>query len=93
MPLPWKRAQFLFSEPNRRLLSVLVWLELAAGLISAMLVALALLSPHWMEQVAGLSPDAGDGSAEYGMALLWAAVSILMFALAGRTGRKHAQRI
>ena len=104
MPLPQKRASFLSSEQNRFLiqpvcspeatpvrgrLPAMVWVELVAGLISAVLLALAILSPHWMELFAGLSPDAGDGSAEYGFALLWAAVSVLMFALAGRTRRKH----
>jgi hypothetical protein len=69
----------------------MVWVELVAGLMSAALLALALLSPHWMELFVSLSPDAGDGSAEYGVALLWAAVSVLVFALAGRTWREQVR--
>lgn len=68
-----------------------VWVELVMGLMSAAFLALALLSPHWMELSFGLAPDAGNGSAEYGMALSWAAVSLLMFALAGRTWRNHVR--
>jgi hypothetical protein len=42
-----------------------------------------------MELFFGLAPDAGDGSAEYGLALVWAAVSFLMFGLAGYTWNKQ----
>ena len=63
--------------------------ELSLGLISTVLLVLALFSPHWIELFSGLSPDASDGSAEYGVALFWAAVSIVMFALAGHTWRKQ----
>lgn len=106
MPWPQKRGPFLSSDQNcfliqavcppeaspvRGRLPAMVWVELVAGLIGAVLLALALLSPHWMELFVGLSPDAGDGSAEYGVALSWASVSVLMFALAGRTWRKHVR--
>ena len=63
--------------------------ELALGVISTVLLVLALFSPHWIESFSALSPDAGDGSAEYGVALFWAAVSIVMFAMAGHTWRKQ----
>jgi hypothetical protein len=104
MPLLQKRATFVSSGQNRFLIqpvcppkappersrqSGMVWLELVAGLMSVVLLVLALLSPHWVELLVGLSPDAGDGSAEFGIALLWAIVSALMFALAGRTWKKQ----
>jgi hypothetical protein len=42
-----------------------------------------------MELLFGLAPDAGDGSAEYGLALVWATVSFLMFGLARYTWKKQ----
>jgi hypothetical protein len=95
MLLLQKSAPFVSSQQNRFLTPVrgrpygMVCVELVAGLMSAVLLAFALLSPHSMELFIGLSPDAGDGSAEYGVALLWAAVSVVMFASAQRTWRKQ----
>lgn len=77
------------TSPVRLRLRAKLLAELAMGLMSTAFLALALLSPQWMEQVFSLTPDGGDGSAEYGVALLWAAVSLLMFGLAGRTWRKQ----
>jgi len=63
--------------------------EIVSGLLSAALFALTLLAPDWMEAVVRLAPDAGNGSAEWALALGWAAVSLLMFGFAGRTwGRR-----
>jgi hypothetical protein len=44
-----------------------------------------------MEALFGLAPDAGDGSAEWALAVGWATVSVLMFGLAGRTWRKRVR--
>lgn len=77
------------TPPVRGRLPARVWVELALGLTSSVLLALALLSPRWMELLFGLAPDAGDGSAEYGLALVWATVSFLMFGLARYTWKKQ----
>jgi hypothetical protein len=79
------------SLPVRRRLPAKLWVEFALGLTSSALLALALLSPHWMELLFGLAPDGGDGSAEYGLALVFAVVSLLMFGLAGHTWKKQIQ--
>jgi hypothetical protein len=79
------------APPVRGRLPARVWVELALGLTSSALLALALFSPHWMERWFGFAPDAGDGSAEYGLALMWAAVSVLMFGLAGYTWKKQSR--
>jgi hypothetical protein len=68
-----------------------LWLESALGLVSAALFALTIAVPDWMEVLSGLAPDAGDGSAEWGLALLWAAFSVLMFGFARRTWRKRVR--
>jgi hypothetical protein len=72
-------------------LPVRIWVELTLGLISAVSLTLAIVLPNWMELLFRLAPDAGDGSAERGFALLWATISVLMFGLAGRTWRKHVR--
>jgi hypothetical protein len=67
------------------------WVEMVLGLMSAALLALTIDVPDWMEVLFGLAPDAGDGSAEWALALFWATVSVLMFGFAGRTWRKHVR--
>jgi len=67
------------------------WVELVLGLMSALWLTLAMLLPDWMELLFRFAPDAGDGSMERGFALLWAAVTVLMFGLAGYTWRKHVR--
>jgi hypothetical protein len=69
------------------------WVELALGVVSAVLLALAVMVPDWIEVLlSGAAPDGGDGSTEWGLALLWASVSVLMFGLAGRSWLRPALR-
>jgi hypothetical protein len=70
-------------------LPIRIWVELVLGLTCAAFLALTILLPDWMEVLFGFAPDAGNGSAEWGIALSWATVSVLMFGFAGRTWRKH----
>ena len=93
--LPGEHNRFLIgpvcqpeTPPVRGRLPAMIWVELVLGLMSAVLLTLAILSPDWMELLFRLAPDAGDGSAERGFALLWAAVSVLMFA----TCRAHLEK-
>lgn len=65
--------------------------EVALGVISAVLLILAIVDPHWMEMWLSIAPDAGDGSAEWGMALIWGTVSALIFGLAGWTRRQQVR--
>lgn len=87
---PRRQAVPLSGRPSlRSRLPMRLWLELALGVLSGALMVLAVVSPHWMEQWLGFAPDAGDGSAEWGVAVVWSAVTLLMFGLAGRTWRSH----
>jgi hypothetical protein len=95
IPVPDVRKRALRRPPNQpgkstqsRLLTT-IWVQVVLGLISATLLVLTILLPDWMEVLFGFAPDAGDGSAEWGLALSWATVSVLMFGFAGRTWRKH----
>jgi hypothetical protein len=72
-------------------LPVRFWVAMVLGLTSATLLALTIVLPDWMEVLFGVAPDAGDGSAEWGLALAWAVASVLMFGLAGRTWRRHVR--
>ncbi|MBB5318085.1 hypothetical protein HDF09_002771 [Edaphobacter lichenicola] len=81
------------TRPVRNRLPKRIWVEIVLGLMSAALLSLTILLPDWMEVLFGLAPDAGDGSAEWGVALLWATVSVLMFGFAGRTWRKHLRLV
>ncbi len=61
------------------------------ALLSATLLALTLVMPDWLEVLFGLAPDAGDGSAEWGMAFTLAIATLVLFGSAGRTWRRHAR--
>lgn len=95
--LPGEHNRFLIGPvcqpgtPMRNRLPARIWVELVLGLMSAVWLTLAILLPDWMELLFRLAPDAGDRSVERGFALLWAAVSVLMFGLAGCTWRKHVR--
>jgi hypothetical protein len=67
------------------------WVETATGLISAVLLALTVLMPDWIERLFGSTPDAGDGSTEWRLALSLASISVVMFGFAGRTWKKHVR--
>jgi len=104
--LPQKESSCASGEDNRFLsglarqagtpsvakrLPARIWVELTVGLIGSALLTLAIFLPNWMELSFHVAPDAGDGSAERGFALVWAAISVVMFGLAGRTWRKHVR--
>jgi hypothetical protein len=59
------------------------------GLISAMVLALTVLMPDWIERLFGSAPDAGDGTTEWTLALSLAAISVVLFGFARRTWKKH----
>ena len=65
------------------------WVEMLLGLMSAVLLALTIVVPDWMEALFGSAADAGDGSAERALTVAFAAGSVIMFGLARRTWRKH----
>jgi hypothetical protein len=67
------------------------WTEAALGLVSAALLALTLAVPDWIELLFGLAPDAGDGSAEWGLALTLAVLTVICFGSAGWTVRRQAK--
>jgi hypothetical protein len=83
----WSKSREPQTMQNRLLTRF--WVETLLGLISVGLFAVALLAPDWMEALFGSGLDAGNGSAEWALALSWAAVSVLTFGSAGRTWRRR----
>jgi hypothetical protein len=67
------------------------WVETAMGLMSSVLLALTVLIPDWIERLFGSTPDAGDGSIEWRLALSLASISVVMFGFAGRTWKKYVR--
>jgi len=75
----------------RRQLPQRFWVEAAFGAISTVLLVLTVVVPNWIELLFSFAPDAGNGSTEWELAFSLAAVSVVMFAFAGRTWRKHVR--
>ena len=86
---PLRRTSYQLGTSAQCRLPMRIWVEVVVGLTCAAFLALTILFPDWMEVLLGFAPDAGDGSAEWELALSWATVSVLMFGFAGRTWRKH----
>ena len=61
-----------------------LWIDAILGVVSAVMLALTLLTPDWIERFFDVSPDGGDGSAEWGWAASLAIATLLLVADAGR---------
>jgi hypothetical protein len=75
------------SDMQRRL-SAAFWIELVLSLISALLTALTIAWPDWIEGIFEVDPDAGSGSTEWGISLAFIVVTLMLAALTGRTWRR-----
>jgi hypothetical protein len=72
----------------QRQLSAAFWIELALSLMSAVLTALTVAKPDWIEGIFEVSPDAGSGSSEWGISLAFVVVTVMLAALTRRTWRR-----
>ena len=57
-------------------------LEGVLAIASALVAQATVVSPHWIEDLTGLEPDGGSGSAEWGTVVVLRAVSAAAAALA-----------
>jgi hypothetical protein len=73
------------DRPTRRRFYV----ETALGALTFLLLALTVVSAEWIEAVFGVDPDHGNGSAEWLVVGLLAAVT-LAFAVAARAEYRRA---
>ncbi len=67
------------------------WVEFAVCIAGGALTALTAAWPDWIERIAGLEPDGGDGSTEWGLMLTLASVTVAFIARSGRTWWRHAR--
>jgi uncharacterized membrane protein len=70
---------------------VRLWVEMALGAASAVLLAITLVWPDWIERVVDFAPDSGDGSVEWGWAAGFAVATLVFLVDAGRTWRRSAR--
>lgn len=66
--------------------------EVVLALVSAVLCALTLVSPEWIEELTGLEPDAGSGALEWIVAGVLLVAAVVSAALARRDYRRLAAR-
>ena len=69
----------------RRSLRSRFWAESLLALTTAILTALTLLDPEWIEAVFGVEPDAGSGALE------WAIVAVSLVATLGFAALARAE--
>jgi len=60
------------------------WIEMALGVLSAIVLVLTLTTPDWIEHVLDLAPDGGNGSTEWGLAISLAFAMLAPFLDAAR---------
>jgi hypothetical protein len=65
-------------------------MEVLLAVISAILCALTLVFPEWIEELTGLEPDAGSGALEWIIAGLFLAAAVVSGVAARRDHRRLA---
>ena len=68
------------------------WVETILAAASAACLVATLVWPQWIEELTGLEPDGGDGSAEWGWSLAFCAATVLCLIAARRSYKRiHSQ--
>ena len=67
------------------------WLETVLGVLSAIMLALTLAMPDWIERIFGFEPDGGDGSTEWGWAISLAIAAVALLVDARRLQLRATQ--
>jgi hypothetical protein len=71
--------------------SAAFWIESSLAVSSASACALTVVLPNWIEQLFDFSPDANDGSSEWGLVITLAIMATAFAALASREFRAGAK--
>ena len=67
-------------------------IEVVLAVISAILCALTLVMPEWIEELTGLEPDAGSGALEWIIAGVFLVAAVVSGGVARRDYRRLAAR-
>ena len=59
-------------------------IEIALGVLSAFMLVATMIWPDWIERISGMTPDGGDGSAEWGATVAFAGATLVFLGDAGR---------
>jgi len=65
-----------------------MWIEALLAAVAAVLTAVTLIWPDWIELLFDASPDGGDGSAERAIAIAWLLAAIVFGGLARSDWRR-----
>lgn len=68
-----------------------IWIENVLGAISALAFIATLTTPDWIERIFAFAPDGGDGSTEWGLAIVLAIATLGLFFDAHRLRARSAQ--
>jgi hypothetical protein len=66
------------------------WSQLVLGGIFTVLFVITFITPTWIETLFDASPDAGNGSAEWWIVVVFGVAALVSFAFAGREWRHRA---
>jgi hypothetical protein len=75
-------------SPLRAKATVRFWVELSAGILSAVALVVTSLWPQWIEAVFDADPDGGSGEAEWGLVVGLCAFSVVMLLAARREWKR-----
>ena len=64
------------------------WVELIAGATSAVMLAVTLVWPQWIETILDVDPDGGSGETEWELTVGLCIVTVVMFIAAHREWRR-----
>jgi hypothetical protein len=67
------------------------WTDIGLGALSAVVLALTVAWPEWIEEVFGVDPDGGDGSLEWAIVVVLAICAVTLPLMARREwGHPHS---
>ena len=66
------------NQLRRTWLVVLFWAEVLLAAAAAVLAVATAIRPDWIEELTGLDPDAGSGSAEWAVTLALALAAVAL---------------
>jgi hypothetical protein len=76
------------SDARKRRSPLRLWLGAACGAMSAVLFAMTLVWPDWIERIFEVEPDGGSGATEWGWAIAFGVVALVCLGDAGLAWRR-----